>query len=562
MSGAAAAGFSSSHPRARGGYVRGSRRRGAAGAASTVADDLEEVAMQVAHAAVDSENSEGSPTKASQVWKASGHKSSNAVPSPHGAPGGALFQLPTPGRSGRTVPPPPAEPANAGTLSSSGFGTVPPPLGAPAPPTAPPSTPPVMPPAAAQSLGAHASALAMHPAVPPTAPPAGPPCTSPSAAQAAAAAAATQMRSAPGTCPVGSVSQTAPGSGSFPVAPMPSGPPDAAHTSLVPAGNYRERLQARGQQAMHRSLHPGAAHAQHQSALQGSPGPSPGHPGSPLATTLATGAQSLSGFPGMSHPVNASPTAAVPPLPSMGGGRMGPAATQPPPPVMPLQAPWSMAGAGAEMQPWGSSDLQSMGSATQVPPMLPGVCPRGQMLPECDNFQMMGCGQQAMMPDCAGASPFGMPGQGQQSPYAAQGQMMSPFSQQMTMPCDFTPGGNPMQQMPMPWEDPMQQMQQMQAMQQMQQMPPMQHMAPMPPQPDPVQLLSPQYAMQAMTAQQQHCVSSPTGSCHSPCDQSSMAARPLNHEEMMAAMQGGFFDREQLAQQLRDAAQCIDSYED
>lgn len=174
-----------------------------------------------------------------------------------------------------------------------------------------------------------------------------------------------------------------------------------------------------------------------------------------------------------------------------------------------------------------------------------------------DNFQMMGCGQQAMMPD---ASPFGMPSQGQQSPFGAQGQMMSPFGQQMTMPCEFAPGGNQMQQMPMPWEDPMQQMQQMQAMQQMQ-MSPMQHMSPMPPQPDPVQLLSPQFAMQAMHTQQPQCVSSPTGNCQ-PCDQSPMAARPLNHEEMMAAMHGGFFDREQLAQQLRDAAQCIDSYED
>lgn len=192
------------------------------------------------------------------------------------------------------------------------------------------------------------------------------------------------------------------------------------------------------------------------------------------------------------------------------------------------------------------------------------------MMPECagspmgstmgaDNYQMMGCGQQAMMSDCAGASPFGMPSQGQQSPFASQGQMMSPFGQQMSMPCDFTPGGNQMQQMPMPWEDPMQQMHQMQAMQQMQQMPPMQHMAPMPPQPDPVQLLSPQFAMQAMHTQQQ-CVSSPTN-CQ-PCEQSPMASRALNHEEMMAAMQGGFFDREQLAQQLRDAAQCIDSYED
>lgn len=179
----------------------------------------------------------------------------------------------------------------------------------------------------------------------------------------------------------------------------------------------------------------------------------------------------------------------------------------------------------------------------------------GGAMGAAENFQMMGCGQQAMMQD---ASPFGMPSQGQQSPFAAQGQMMSPFGQQMTMPCEFTPGGNQMQQMPMPWEDPMQQMQQMQAMQQMQQMTPMQNMAPMPPQPDPVQLLSPQFAMHT---QQPQCVSSPTASCQ-PCDESSMAGRHLNHEEMMAAMQGGFFDREQLAQQLRDAAQCIDLYED
>jgi len=104
---------------------------------------------------------------------------------------------------------------------------------------------------------------------------------------------------------------------------------------------------------------------------------------------------------------------------------------------------------------------------------------------------------------------------------------MSPYNQQV-LPQDFSMG----QVWP---EDPMQ----------MQQMP----------QPDQMQMVNTQMPPQ-QTISPTHC---------QPHEGQPSLGRDLSHEEMMATVipAAAFgMDREQLAQQLRAAAQCIDSYED
>jgi len=138
------------------------------------------------------------------------------------------------------------------------------------------------------------------------------------------------------------------------------------------------------------------------------------------------------------------------------------------------------------------------------------------------DYQMMGCNPQ-VMGDCNGMSPANFGLAGQQSPFAGQ---MSPFGQQVQLPpADFSMGQ-------VPWEDPMQ----------------MQHM----PQPDPMQIVSAPLPPQQISP--------------SNCQQMQPGLlRDLSHEEMMATVIPAAaygLDREQLAQQLRAAAQCIDSYED
>jgi len=153
-----------------------------------------------------------------------------------------------------------------------------------------------------------------------------------------------------------------------------------------------------------------------------------------------------------------------------------------------------------------------------------------------DAFQMMGCGQQMGMDYNGMQSPVSSQfaaSQGQPAPFAAAQQFggMSPFGQQVPMgPADFTGA------MPVPgWGEEV-----------MHQMPPMQQQ-PISPNSCNLQSLPPQPQQQPQQPQQP------------PLN------REMSHQEMMAAvMPAAAFglDREQLAQQLRAAAQCIDSYED
>lgn len=133
--------------------------------------------------------------------------------------------------------------------------------------------------------------------------------------------------------------------------------------------NYRERLQARGQQAMNRSL--GAS--------------SPVHlPASPVATV-----------PCVSQMPNAGLLGPVPPLP------------QPAPPPA-----WG----GDVQSPWFAPPTPE----AQPPPMIPGLCRQGslgtdilgQQSPHGDGYQMMRCGQGIMSPHTGSsqsttASPMG-----------------------------------------------------------------------------------------------------------------------------------------------------------
>lgn len=142
--------------------------------------------------------------------------------------------------------------------------------------------------------------------------------------------------------------------------------------------NYRERLQARGQQAMNRSL--GAS----------SPVPLPASP----VTTM----------PDVSHGPLAGILGSVPPLPQ------------------PTAPAW-----GGEVQPpW----FGPPAAEAQPPLMIPGLCRQGSLGTDClgqqsphgDSYQMMRCGQGMMSPhtgssQSTAASPmgaaYGMPGFGQ-----------------------------------------------------------------------------------------------------------------------------------------------------
>jgi len=162
----------------------------------------------------------------------------------------AIFQLPTPGRSGRNPPPPP--PSEPPTPTANMHGA---PFGMPPPPAAPPTAPPSMPPAVPGAASSSATAVAVAPHVP-----------------------------APANAPLANAPK------------MPE--------AQASKGNYREWLQARGQQAMNRSLNNGPNGQ--------SPTASP-CPASPLATTVS------GSYPGMSHPVPCS--SPLPPMPSMGSHR-------------------------------------------------------------------------------------------------------------------------------------------------------------------------------------------------------------------------------------------------
>mmetsp|Transcript_19538 Transcript_19538/g.31243 ORF Transcript_19538/g.31243 Transcript_19538/m.31243 type:complete len:504 (-) Transcript_19538:162-1673(-) len=476
---------------------------------SSAADDLEEVATQVAHASLDSETGEESPFGSHQVALAASLKqavSSDAGfrSTPIGAsdmkvdgalqtlPPSSLFHLPTPGRNSRNPPPPPpAEPptppaAMAGAMNGF-FGSVlpPPPAGPPAsPPTKPPSAPPVMPPGA---------------------------CAAPSAPAPSSSA------FSPGCAPIS------------PKGPEPWGLSDAAASQAPQSkGGYREWLQARGQQAMTRSLHTpnGPSGSPVGSPLAHSPLP----PASPLATTIASSVAGgpLACYPGTS---TAAPcVGVVPPMPNM---RMG----QPPVPLAPLQPPqassqWGMPSpCGDMMQQWypqvQTAEMHPAMMGSQVPPMIPGLCRANSgMMGDCgqqspssaDAYQqMMG---QAMMCDLSGhqssASQVAMMS-GQQSQYGAsqQSQVMSPFghSQVQMMPGDCGAGQH-MQQFSMGgWvEDPQQQMQ---------------------------------------LPQMQQPIAAPSGICQE-------FDRRLSHQEMMATVMpwtASGMSSEQLAEQLRAAAQ-------
>jgi len=174
--------------------------------------------------------------------------------------------------------------------------------------------------------------------------------------------------------------------------------------------NYRERLQARGQQAMNRSL--------------GASSPVP-LPASPVATV-----------PGVLQMPNG-------PL----AGLLGPV---PPLPQPAAPAAW----APAEVQPpWFAPPTPE----AQPPLMIPGLCRQGslgtdilgQQSPHGDGYQMMRCGQGIMSPhtcssQSTAASPmgaaFGVPGFGQQvqmMPDQMQPQMMQhqqPISPQNAQP--------------------------------------------------------------------------------------------------------------------------------
>eukprot|EP00930_Biecheleria_cincta_P070244 TRINITY_DN57897_c0_g1_i1.p1 TRINITY_DN57897_c0_g1~~TRINITY_DN57897_c0_g1_i1.p1 ORF type:complete len:342 (+),score=73.90 TRINITY_DN57897_c0_g1_i1:51-1076(+) len=153
--------------------------------------------------------------------------------------------------------------------------------------------------------------------------------------------------------------------------PEPWALPSESAASGIPEvrTNYRERLQARGQQAMNRSL--------------GASSPVP-LPASPAATV-----------PGVSHGPLAGLLGSVPPLP------------QPAPPpawVADVQPPW-FAPPTPEAQP---------------PLMIPGLCRQGSLGTDClgqqsphgDGYQMMRCGQGMMSPhtgssESTAASPMG-----------------------------------------------------------------------------------------------------------------------------------------------------------
>mmetsp|Transcript_20338 Transcript_20338/g.36330 ORF Transcript_20338/g.36330 Transcript_20338/m.36330 type:complete len:454 (+) Transcript_20338:67-1428(+) len=443
-------------------------RTGRVGRRST-SDDLEEVATQVAQASLDSENGEESPM-AGQVAMNSQLKNMATPDLKLTAASNAIFQLPTPGRSGRNPPPPPPSepPTPTANMNGSlvGLSTMPPPPAAP--PASPPTAPPSMPPAVCGAQAPPAVPGAPHVAAP---------------------------RNAPTV-------------------------PDAPHAQGASKGNYREWLQARGQQAMSRSLNqtPGPLGTQ-------SPTASP-CPASPLATTIAS-----TNYPGMSHPLPCSTP--LPPMPSMRMSQPLPqtAPVQPSPQQAPPSQNWGVP--CAEMQqPW-YPQPEMPPQQNQGPPMIPGLCPRGgvmdcagQQSPMSGDYQMMGCSPQ-VMGECNMQSPASAFMAGQQSPFGGQ---MSPYNQQV-LPQDFSMGQLPVNGWP---EDPVQ----------MQQMP----------QPDPMQMVNTQMPPQQAIS---------PSSCQPQLPP--FPGRDMSHEEMMATVIPAAaygLDREQLAHQLRAAAQCIDSYED
>lgn len=356
------------------------------------ADDLEQVATQVAYSAVDSENSDGTPVggkvgtvslkqseELPRMMVQLADKVGDVKPRP---PLGSLLNLPTPGRNSRNHPPPPPAAAPTPTASMAnclnGFSTLPPP---PAPLSALMSAPPTYAPNVHGPIGA----MLPGPATP------GP------------------IQVSKGPEPWMSTRQ-----------------PEAANSPIASSskGGYREWLQARGQQAMRRSVGTPAS-------PMAVPPPSPstliGSQMGPLATVPPFPVGPV--MPQLATPVvHATSASSRVPMPI--------ASTQPP-----QAAAWNVP-SEVSQQWYPQQDVSSM--AAQAPLMIPGLCPRSEYAGQAAGFPMMDCCSPQAMLDCVGQSPMvGL--MGQQSPYDSN---LPYHHQAQFIPCDRE----------QVWEEPMQQM--------------------------------------------------------------------------------------------------------
>eukprot|EP00933_Yihiella_yeosuensis_P052728 TRINITY_DN5083_c0_g1_i1.p1 TRINITY_DN5083_c0_g1~~TRINITY_DN5083_c0_g1_i1.p1 ORF type:complete len:479 (-),score=179.21 TRINITY_DN5083_c0_g1_i1:257-1693(-) len=449
-------------------------------------DDLEAIANQVAFSSLDSESGDspaGCQVKiAASLQQEAAEKAAALGPIGKGAaPGSALFHLPTPGRSSRNPPPPPpAEPP----VSPTGAPIIglqhllpPPPANPPvatAPPTAAPSSPPVLPPTASPAVPAVAASTA----------PKGP-------------------------------------------EPWMAGAQGSESGRSASKGNYREWLQARGAQAMNRSVTgtpTAASSAPANPAVLGSPiaATSPTAAASPLATQAPT-PTAAAPFSPFFPPQQPAPVA-VPPQPAA-AHLAGPPQMAAAPPSQAAAAHWGVphADVHAQQQQQWYPPQPEVHAGMQVSHMMPGAAMPdyvGQTSPMShDGYSQMMGPQVPMMP-------------GQQSPYSA------PYGQVQYMP-----------EQPMMQQHHMMQQPAM-AHQMYQQVPQQPHMA--------IDMACPW--TEGHFHQQQ-----PTQQLEPAAAEAPKQGQSISHQDMMSTLMcvsGGAMNPEQLAEQLKAAAQCAGAYED